>query len=87
MRDYPFTMAPGSLLRYLQAFYQRFFGELRFGFTTRVHYLNSCKKLRRGSKAAPWAVSGLLTLAAERPESGGKRAIRGVRRLNAASEL
>ena len=35
--------APGSLPRFLQALYQRFFRRLFLGFTTRVHYLNSCK--------------------------------------------
>ena len=41
--------APGSLPRFLQDLYQRFLRRLFLGFTTRVHYLNSCKNRGKGS--------------------------------------
>ena len=49
MRDSVPFPASGSLPRLLQALYQRFLRRLFLGFTTRVHYLNSCKNRSGGS--------------------------------------
>ena len=43
MRDSALILVSGSLPQFLQALYQRIFRGRIPGFTTRVHYLNSCK--------------------------------------------
>lgn len=48
MRDSAPFLTSGSLPQLLQAFYLRFFREFFLGFTTRVHYFDSCMK--RGAK-------------------------------------